>query len=786
MIRERFSEKIRSLMSEDEWLIVQDEYNPKDNLVYETNFALTNGYMCTRATHEEGTKISLPTTFIAGIFDKSEAFMRELANTPDWLGLKLYNERNLIGIEDCEIIEFIRVLDMKRSVLFKRVILKDAENRETLIEGYRFLSRNNLHRAAIRLYVTPLNYYGIMEMENIIDGTVLNFKDFPRFRVKHLETLEVSNLNGKGCYIETRTRDFKTHIGTGCVVKVSKLNTDGSNHAMQDIASKEDNIIKIKRYSSFGEVALEFNDFDVKENETVVIDKMASVYTQRDVQKENIKSSIDNELSNFINDGIDKELDGHFKIYEDMWQYANIKIKGDDLIDNALRFNIFHLMSTANNHDDKISLGAKLLHGEEYGGHAYWDTEIFMLPFFVFTAPDVAKNLLKYRYYLLDVARQNAVSEGYKGAKYPWESADDGKEQCPQWTIEPDGSCYRCYVADYEHHVTADIAYGVYNYYKYTDDIDFMLNYGAEIILETARFWVSRCNYNEKLDRYEILQVTGPDEWHEPVDNNCYTNYLAKWNIEKGFEILDLLKDNHKSSYQNIISKIGLAETELLEWKNVCKKIYIPFNEEDKLMEQFDGYFKLHDFVITEYDKNDMPIIPSEARKLRLRNTSINKQADVVMLMFLLGNEFDKEIQRINYDYYEKRTSHRSSLSPSIFSIMGLRVGNDSMAYKYLRRSSLVDLHNNQNNTREGIHAASCGGTWQSVIFGFAGMSIDEEGTINFNPCIPKHWESIEFKVNYRASVIDVVISNSDISVKLSKGSKENIRIKFKSTEIYL
>ncbi len=773
MIKERFSDKINDLISEDEWLIVQDEYNPKDNLVYETNFALTNGYMCTRASYEEGTKISLPTTFIAGIFDKSEAFMRELANTPDWLGLKLYNERDLIGIEDCEIIEFIRVLDMKKSILFKRYILRDTENRETLIEGYRFLSRNNLHRAAIRLYVTPLNYSGIMEMENIIDGTVLNFKDFPRFRVKHLETLDVSNLSGKGCYIETRTRDFKTHIGTGCIVKVSKLNQDVS-------------IIKNKRYSTFGEIALEFNDFDVKEKETIVIDKMASVYTERDVQKEKIKSAIDNELTNFINDGIEQELDRHIKIYVDMWQYANIKIIGDNLIDKGLRFNIFHLMSTANKHDDKVSLGAKLLHGEEYGGHAYWDTEIFMLPFFIFTAPDVAKNLLKYRYYLLDTARQNAISEGYKGAKYPWESADDGKEQCPQWTIEPDGSCYRCYVADYEHHVTADIAYGVYSYYKYTNDVDFMTNYGAEIILETARFWVSRCNYNEKLDRYEILQVTGPDEWHEPVDNNCYTNYLAKWNIEKGFEILDLLKTSYESSYQNIISKIGLEEAELKEWKAVCEKIYIPFNEEDKLMEQFDGYFKLHDFVITEYDKNDMPIIPSKAREVGIRNTCINKQADVVMLMFLLDNEFDKEIQKINYDYYEKRTSHRSSLSPSIFSIMGLRVGNDSMAYKYLKRSCLVDLHNNQNNTREGIHAASCGGTWQSVIFGFAGMSIDENGIINFNPCLPQHWEKIEFKINYSGSIIDIVLSNSDISAKLLKENKEKIKLKFKSDEIYL
>ncbi len=463
-----------------------------------------------------------------------------------------------------------------------------------------------------------------------------------------------------------------------------------------------------------------------------------------------------------------------------MWYYSNIKISGDDLIDKALRFNIFHLMSTANKNDDKVSLGAKLLHGEEYGGHVYWDTEIFMLPFFIFTSPDMARNILKYRYNLLDVARENAIESGYKGAKYPWESADDGKEQCPDWTIEPDGSCYRCYVAVYEHHVTADVAYGVYSYYKYTNDMDFILKYGAEILLETARFWVSRCNYNKELNRYEILQVTGPDEWHEPVDNNCYTNYLAKWNIEKGFEIIELLKYKYVSNYEALRSKINITDDELEQWRTVCDNIYIPFNKQDKLMEQFDGYFKLDDFVIEEYDKNDMPIIPKEARAVGIRNTCINKQADVVMLMYLLGNEFDMEIQKLNYDYYEKRTSHRSSLSPSIFSIMGLRVGDHSMAYKYLRRSSLVDLHNNQNNTREGIHAASAGGTWQSIIFGFAGMSIDNEGIINFNPWFPEHWQRLEFRINYRGDVLNIELTNNNINITIENNYNTNVIVKFK------
>lgn len=773
MIRDFFSDNLKNLISDDPWIIEQNQYNEKDNLVYETNFALTNGYMCIRGSHEEGTRNSLPCTYLAGIFDKSEAFMMELSNTPNFIPLKLYVERNLIGIEDCEILEFKRILDMKKGILFKRFKLKDNEGRETLIEEYRFVSMKNLHRASSRFYVTPLNYSGIMEMEQIIDGTVLNFKDFPRFRVKHTETLEVSNLNKRGCYIECKTRDRGYHIGTGSVVRVHNT-------------SDNKNLIKSKRYSTFGEVSLEFSDFDVKENETIVIDRYSSIYTERDVPKDCVKSSVDKEISDFIEIGIENELASHIKKYEEMWYVANIKINGDELIDKALKFNIFHLMSTANKHDNTVSLGAKLLHGEEYGGHAYWDTEIFMLPFFIFTSPDTARTLLEYRYNLLPMALKNAIGSGYSGAKYPWESADDGTEQCPDWTIEPDGSCYRCMVATYEHHVTADIAFGIYNYFNLSNDIAFMLKYGAEILLQTARFWVSRCNYNESLDRYEILDVTGPDEWHEPVDNNCYTNYLAKWNIEKGFEMLDMLKDNHYREYEDITNRICILDEELEQWHDVYDKLYIPFNKEDKLMEQFEGYFKLPDFTIKEYNKNDMPIIPKEAQDMGLRQTSINKQADVVMLMFLLPEEFDDEIKKINYEYYEKRTSHRSSLSPSIFSIMGLKIGDHSMAYKYLKRSALVDLHDNQGNTREGFHAASSGGTWQSVMFGFAGMGVDKDGMLYFKPWLPEHWDSIEFKIYFRESLLKFKINMTSIEGTILDGPVDSLDIKYNDKKIVI
>lgn len=754
MIRDIFSSDIKEVVSDDKWVILQDEYKYRENLKYESVFGLTNGYMSTRGAYEEGSINSLPCTFVNGVFDKSETFMRELANLPNWLGIKLYIEKELIGIDNCEIVEFSRALDMKNSLLTKRIKLRDYKGRETLIEGVRFLSRNNVHRMGIKLNVTPLNYSSIIEMENIIDASVINFADAPRFKVKHIELVNNSLLDENGVYLEVKTRDFKLHVGVGA--KTNVYNSLGES------------IVKSRHFNSFGEVGIEFSDFDAKENETITIYKLGSVYTERELEKENIKTCVNDEIKAFELDGFECELEKHIKVYEKMWDVADIEIDGDFEVDRAVRFNIYHLMSTGNENDDHVNVGAKLLHGEEYGGHAFWDTEIFMLPFFSYVFPKTARNLVGYRYNLLDAARKNAIENGFKGAKYPWESADTGSEECPDWTIEPDGSCYRCYVAKYEHHVTSAVAFGIYNYFKITKDEEFFYEKGAEILLETARFWNSRCEYNESLDRYEINDVTGPDEWHEPVNNNCYTNYLAKWNLELGIKIVSMLKAYDENLYKNLCEKISLKDEELSIWKTTAEKIYLPKKENTKLLEQFEGYFNLKDITIEEYDENDMPIRPEILKTTRARHTQLIKQADIVMLMYLLKNEFDDETKKINYDYYEKRTLHGSSLSPSIYSIMGLEVNDTSKAYRYLKRGAFIDLKDLQRNTREGIHAANAGGVWKTVVFGFAGMYIDENENLCFKPKMPTKWSNLKFKINYNGKLNLINInSNNEVSVEV-------------------
>nr|Q8L163.1 RecName: Full=Kojibiose phosphorylase [Thermoanaerobacter brockii]BAB97300.1 kojibiose phosphorylase [Thermoanaerobacter brockii] len=772
MVKHMFLEDVNNLISDDKWLIFQNEYNTEVNPRYETLFTLTNGYMGVRGTFEEGSEGERSGNFIAGIFDKSDAQVREIVNAQNWLRIKLYVEGEELSLDKCQLIEFKRILDMKKGILFRSMLIKDSKDRITRIEGYRFISRSDLHRSAIKLFVTPVNYSGVVGIESIIDGTVLNSADSPKHRVKHLKVADNSSLNKSGVYLETATIDDDIRIATGSAVRLYHYEDKEKN-----------NIAKFKRFLPLGEMSIEYFEFDGTENKTVVIDKFIITYTSRDVKKGLLKSTVEKELFAFAGEGIDKELQRHIEVYEELWSVADINIEGDEEADKALRFNIFHLMSSVNENDPMVSIAAKALHGEGYKGHVFWDTEIFMLPFFIYVHPKAAKTLLMYRYNMLDAARKNAALNGYKGAQYPWESADTGEEETPKWGFDYMGNPVRIWTGDLEHHITADIAFAVWEYFRATEDIEFMLNYGAEVIFETARFWVSRCEYVKELDRYEINNVIGPDEFHEHVDNNAYTDYLAKWNIKKGLELINMLKEKYPEHYHAISNKKCLTNEEMEKWKEVEEKIYIPYDKDKKLIEQFEGYFDKKDYVIDKFDENNMPIWPEGVDITKLGDTQLIKQADVVMLMLLLGEEFDEETKRINYEYYEKRTMHKSSLGPSMYAIMGLKVGDHKNAYQSFMRSANVDLVDNQGNTKEGLHAASAGGTWQVVVFGFGGMEIDKEGALNINSWLPEKWDKLSYKVFWKGNLIEVIVTKQEVTVKKLKG-KGNIKVKVKGKEL--
>ena len=387
--------------------------------------------------------------------------------------------------------------------------------------------------------------------------------------------------------------------------------------------------------------------------------------------------------------------------------------------------------------------------GFGYKGHVFWDTEIFMLPYFNITNPLLTHNMLMYRYFTLDEARKKAVNNGYKGALFAWESADTGEETTPQFVNHlKENRRIRIWCGDTEQHINCDVAYAVWKYFLTTDDKDFFLKYGAEIILETARFWSSRVEYNPKMDRYEIKTVIGPDEYHENIDNNYFTNAMAQWNIWKGIKIFNSLKDEYKLDWERITKKIKLNEEEISAWKTIADKMFINFDEKKNLFVQFDGFMDLEDINLKDYKDRTQPmdvVLGTE----KINKSKISKQADVLMMFSLFRNQFSKELMKTNWDYYEPLCGHGSSLSPAVHSLIASDLCLTDEAYDYFVQAAGIDLTDKMGNTAHGLHAATAGGLIQAAFYGFAGIKITEDGFI-VNPHLPKHWESMKFKIWYK------------------------------------
>lgn len=761
-------------LSDKSWLIEQTTLTADPHM--ETCLTLANGYLGVRGTHEEMLAYEGYGTYVAGIFDQSEAQVTELVNLPYFFGLELYVNGAKLDLERGKVLDCYRALDMKQGVLYKTYRLQDMAGRITKVEGVRFVSQAERARAGIRYIVTAENYSGTLTIDSVTDGTTMNAAYHPQERVKHYTVPCVERLQSQGMYLEAATRDHDRRIGIASTVRV---HAEGRNMA------------HACRRRAFGDQAVESVDVQMTQGQSVTVDKYVIVMDSRSMPNEQLQRQVEQALNHFAAYGLEQELADHIQAYDSLWERMDMEVEGDPDAQLALRFNMFHLMSCANPQDERVSLGAKGLHGEGYKGHVFWDTEIFMLPFFIYTYPEAARAMLMYRYHLLDAARENARIGGYRGARYPWESADSGFEETPRWGFDYKGNRVRIWTGDIEYHITSDIAYAIWQYYRATDDLDFFLRAGAEIFLETARFWSSRCEYNGELDRYEINEVIGPDEFHEHVDNNVFTNYLARWNLYKALDIAAWLRQDHADVYARLAARLGLTEDELVSWREVADKLYVPEAERETnlgeatseaalelaaesasmkglLLEQFEGYFELDDRTITEYDENLMPIWPQGVDTTQLGRYTLIKQADVIQLLHMFGENFSPQVKKANFDYYERRTMHKSSLSPSIYCIMGLTVGDHSKAYEYLMRTALVDLANNQGNTDQGLHAASTGGTWQAAVHGFGGMHMTQDGRIGFAPSwIPQHWRSFTYRIQWKGRNLKVRIDQEAVTLQM-------------------
>jgi trehalose/maltose hydrolase-like predicted phosphorylase len=476
-------------------------------------------------------------------------------------------------------------------------------------------------------------------------------------------------------------------------------------------------------------------------------------------------------------------LAAHTSAWSERWQCSDVAIDGDAAAQTALRFAVYHLNSAANPHDARVSIGARALTGDDYRGHVFWDTEIYLLPFYTLTWPQAARSLLMYRFHTLDGARAKAARLGWRGALYAWESADTGAETTPEQVIGPDRQVIDILCGRQEQHISADVAYAVWQYWLATADEAFMCEAGAEILLETGRFWASRA-VMEADGHGHIRGVIGPDEYHETIDDNAFTNVMARWNIRRALQVADMLRARWPARWESLSAELKLDAGELQQWSDTADTIATGLDPKTGLFEQFEGYFKLEEIDLSHYAGRSVPMDVVLGRE-RIVRSKVVKQADVVALLALLPEEFSGDAGLKNFQYYEPRCSHGSSLSRAMHGLAAARLGLIGRARDFLRDVAAIDLCDTHVTSDGGIHIAALGGNWQTAVFGFGGLSVTAEG-LALNPQLPPDWNSLAFTVQWQGRSVNIHIGKAGKSIEatLQRGPTMTLVVRGKAQRL--
>jgi maltose phosphorylase len=557
--------------------------------------------------------------------------------------------------------------------------------------------------------------------------------------------MEVSNAVPVSDYLMARTR--KTGF-VSCMAMGHMVELNGSHvETQQAVVQKEDYVSN--------RVTLELGL-----GEEVILYKFVSVLTSMNHKPEEMVISSVKVLAGAMAAGFDGLFDEHVKVWDEKWAHSDIVIEGDISAQQGIRFNIFQLNQTYTGKDERLNIGPKGFTGEKYGGSTYWDTEAYMIPFYLSTArEEVSRNLLVYRYKHLARAIENAEKLGFSGgaALYPMVTMN-GEECHNEWEITFE-----------EIHRNGAIAYAIYNYIRYTGDKDYLAEYGLEVLMGISRFWRQRITWSEEKKKYVMLGVTGPNEYENNVNNNWYTNKMAAWTLSYTMEALQHVKATDSSAFDTIIGKTGFdPEEEQAAWRDIVEKLHFPMEEKSGVFLQQDGFMDKEQRMAKDLDPAERPINQYWSWDRILRSCFI-KQADVLQGIFVFEEEFDRETMERNFDFYEPRTVHESSLSPCVHSILAARIGRSEKAYEMYLRTSRLDLDDYNNEVHEGLHITSMGGTWMSVIYGFGGMMI-KEGLLSFDPALPDNWDTLSFKILYRGGILQVRIEKSKVIIENLEG----------------
>ncbi len=746
-----------------DWILGEDSFDPAHLGKCEAVMSLGNGYMGLRSATEEQYLGETRDLLVAGSFNKFDPDeVTELPNAADVTAITLWVDGERFSLDQGTSSGYSRELNIRTGELTRRVRWTSPGGKHILFSSRRIVSLARQHDIAMTVSVTAEENDVALKIRSGINARMTNTGS------QHFSEGEKRFYDRKYLQLVERT----TQSGIDFVINaVHRFSVNGDAVALPADVNIDRRII----YADYT-VAL-------KAGECLTLEKYANVHTTRDLdyagpdvralQVQSLASLRESESMGYS--ALAAESAAAWA--EQVWDTTPIEIEGDersarDLF--AVRFAQYHMRVFVPSHDNRMNIGAKGLSGEGYKGHCFWDTEIFLLPYYMFSDPPAARKLEEYRYLSLPGARRKAAENGYRGAMFPWESAwlDDG-ETCPLYagTDILTGLPIKVWSGIIEQHISADVAFGAWQYGVICGDTDFMERYGYELIMDTATFWASRLDKGTD-GLYHINDVVGPDEYHEHVNDNAFTNYMAHWNLCKALEYADKLKRESPALYERLDSRLDI-ESNCPKWAEGAEKLYLPQPTAEHILPMDDRFMQGEYIDLSKYKAQDfVGGIMKDYNLEQIQKLQVCKQADCLVLFYLQEDLFSPEVRKASWDYYVERTLHDSSLSLSTHAVMACDMGEEAMAYELFRKSCEIDLGPVMTTSDSGIHAASFGGIWQCVVFGFGGVRM-HGGELRINPLLPKNWTRLGFTLIWQGEKLHVVVTGDSVTVKNLTGGKQ-------------
>ena len=790
---------------DDRWILTFEGYDPEQEGLREALCALGNGQFVTRGAAEEvnadGTHY--PGTYVASGYNRLTSKVaghdienEDLVNFPNWLGLSFRPEGgDWVDFEKMELLSYRRELNMREGVLLRSYTIRDRNGRTTSVTSRRFVHMYSPHLAAIEYTITAEDWSGTIQIRSMLDGNVTNagVARYSTLESKHHNVVKNGTVTPEGVYVLVKTTQSRLEVCVAARTRVSAADSDADVfvHTMvNDVYTGQ-----------------EFTT-TATQGQPIVVEKVVALYTSRD---DGItESSHDAGLAITRSPGFEELLRTHHAAWVSLWDRADVDIECEQNPDEEgpdegvlMRLQIFHLLQTVSENTRSLdaSAPARGLHGEAYRGHIFWD-ELYIFPFYIETFPEISEALCRYRYHRLDAARAYAKEFGYRGAMFPWQSSSNGREETQFLHLNPKDGSWGPDNSRRQRHVNVAIVYNTWQHYAMTGSRSFLERYGAELILEIVRYWVSAAHLNEATGRYEIHGVMGPDEYHEMYEgaedggfrNNAYTNVLVVWCIERALKVLELI---HPGRRKDLIALLDIRDEELELWRNMTKKMTVPFHG-DGIISQFDDYETLEEFPWEEY-REKYGDIQRLDRILKSEGASpdkymVAKQPDVTMMFYVLG---DKEVERVfkqlgyrfdaetipkNIKYYLERTSHGSTLSRVVYASLLDRIDRKLSwdLFTGALRSDFVDIQGG--TTKEGIHLGSMAGTIDIVLDCYVGIEASDEG-LSIEPNLPERFHRVSLNLKYRGRWVAITTTHEKLWVGLESQAERALTFESRGAE---